>query len=202
MKGVKTLPSLERVARIHRKRVSIENAILSALAAGGILSFGLMAPNALELLKKFDTDWISKRDPRQRLHETMYRLKKKGLVEFRDVNGKQSLYLTTKGRKMSQKIQLGSLQIKKPRRWDERWRIVMFDIDEGKRSLRQKVRRWMRELGFKRLQDSVWIHPYDCEEIITLLKTDLRIGKELLYVIADAVEYDRPLREYFKLPLR
>ena len=45
------------------------------------------------------------------------------------------------------------------RRWDRRWRIVIFDIPERRKSVRAKLRRFMQEYGFVRLQDSVWIYP-------------------------------------------
>lgn len=54
-------------------------------------------------------------------------------------------------------------------------------------------------LGFVRLQDSVWVYPYDCEDLITLLKADLKVGKDVLYVVADRIEYDQPLRTLFDL---
>jgi len=109
--------------------------------------------------------------------------------------------LTAAGKVMADKVAQGDISIKRPRRWDGRWRIVMFDISEKRAPLRQKIRDIMKRLGFARLQDSVWIHPYDCEEIVALIKQDLRIGLEVRYVIADALEYDKPLREHFELPL-
>ena len=88
----------------------------------------------------------------------------------------------------------------KPRRWDGKWRLVIFDIKEEHKYLRQKVRNLVSQFGFQRLQDSVWVYPYDAEEVIALLKANLKIGAEVLYVIADAIEYDKLLREQFDLP--
>ena len=56
-----------------------------------------------------------------------------------------------------------------------------------------------RQAGLLRLQDSVWVYPYDCEDIVTLLKTDFGIGKHLLYLIVDELENDKNLREDFNL---
>ena len=56
-------------------------------------------------------------------------------------------------------------------------------------------------MEFVRLQDSVWIYPYDCEDIITLLKADFQIGKDMLYMIVEMLEYDKRLRNHFDLPL-
>ena len=54
-------------------------------------------------------------------------------------------------------------------------------------------------IGFVRLQDSVWVYPYDCEDLITLLKADFRVGKDVLYLIVDSIENDKYLRAEFNL---
>jgi len=50
-----------------------------------------------------------------------------------------------------------------------------------------------------RLQDSVWIYPYNCEEFVVLLKAELGLGRDVLYLIVDRVEDDLALRIHFKL---
>jgi len=76
---------------------------------------------------------------------------------------------------------------------------LIFDIPEYRRSLREKMRRTLTVIGFKRLQDSVWIYPYDCEDLITLLKADFRIGRDVLYMIVDQLEGDQRLCKEFGL---
>lgn len=51
-----------------------------------------------------------------------------------------------------------------------------------------------------RLQDSVWIYPYDCEDLVALMKADLRIGADVLYMIVERLERDKYLRRHFGLP--
>lgn len=41
--------------------------------------------------------------------------------------------------------------------WDGKWRIVIFDIPENKRRVRDLFRRRLKEWGFKNWQQSVWI---------------------------------------------
>ena len=65
--------------------------------------------------------------------------------------------------------------------------------------VRERIRKILSGLGFVRVQDSVWLYPYDCEDIIALLKTDLRIGKEMLYLIVDMLEGDEAFRNHFSL---
>ena len=77
--------------------------------------------------------------------------------------------------------------------------MLIFDIPERRRGTRAQIRRTLLQLGFTRLQDSVWVYPYDCEDIVTLFKVDLRVGKDLLYMVVDKMEFDAPLRQRFGL---
>jgi CRISPR-associated endonuclease Cas2 len=77
--------------------------------------------------------------------------------------------------------------------------MLIFDISEKRRGTRDKVRNTLISIGFIHLQDSVWVYPYDCEDLITLLKADFMIGKDLLYVIADKIENDIELHKKFGL---
>jgi len=90
-------------------------------------------------------------------------------------------------------------QTLKRRRWDGRWRVLIFDIPEERKLLREKVRHTLVSIGFERLQDSVWIYPYDCEDLIALIKVDFQIGREVLYLIVDSLENDGHLRKLFGL---
>lgn len=82
-----------------------------------------------------------------------------GYIEKIEKNGEVYLRLTNKGnKKIYRDFSLLSLSKKG---WDKKWRIVFFDIEEISRSLRNKLRVKLKELGFAMLQKSVWITPYD-----------------------------------------
>lgn len=191
---------MEAKSRKRRKRVRLENIIFGTLAVAGVAAVAAAAPNSLQLLKHVDPDWMIKRDPRRRLRETLSRMKRKGFITFEQRNGRNLPRLTATGLAEAQRLSLGMYAIKIPFRWDKKWRVVIFDIPEKKKDMRNRVRRLVAGLGFYRLQDSVWAYPYDCEEVIALLKLNLKIGSELLYMIVDVIEYDRPLRVHFDLP--
>jgi len=40
--------------------------------------------------------------------------------------------LTKKGKRIAERHSLDFLKIKKPRRWDKKWRMVIFDVPEKK----------------------------------------------------------------------
>ena len=75
----------------------------------------------------------------------------------------------------------------------------MFDIPENKHAVRDRLRRTLSTMGFVQLQKSVWIFPYDCEDIVSLLKADLRMGTEMLYIIAESIEDEEYLLNHFHL---
>ncbi|PIR83646.1 hypothetical protein COU18_03110 [Candidatus Kaiserbacteria bacterium CG10_big_fil_rev_8_21_14_0_10_51_14] len=192
------MATMEQASKKRTRRGHVERAILSSLAIAGVGFVAMTAPNALQLLKYVDPDWIVKRDPKQRIREAAHRLRKKKLVEFVHKDKRVYLRITEKGRVRLRSLSFGPLP--KPKRWDYKWRLVIFDIPEKKHGLRARARGIVAGFGFVRLQDSVWAYPYDCEEAIALLKAELHIGKDLLYIIADAIEYDTPLRKEFGLP--
>jgi CRISPR-associated endonuclease Cas2 len=76
---------------------------------------------------------------------------------------------------------------------------VIFDIPQTRRAQRNILRHKLQEIGFVKLQNSVWTNPYDHEELITLLKLEYGLGAEVLYIIADSIENDRGLRGRFGL---
>lgn len=135
--------------------------------------------------------------PRQKdsIRDARNRLVRKGLLAWEG----NKLRVTDKGRKKLRSWSLQKYQIPKPKKWDKRWRVLIFDIPERRKGLRDKVRRALQASGFVRLQDSVWIYPYDCEELIILLKADFKIGKDMLYMIVDTLEYDTPILTRFNL---
>ncbi|KKU67532.1 MAG: hypothetical protein UX89_C0014G0002 [Parcubacteria group bacterium GW2011_GWA2_47_16] len=124
-----------------------------------------------------------------------------GSSECSSRNEKGLLRLTPKGETKLRQLKLREYKIKKPKRWDNKWRVLTFDIREERRATRDKIRRTLTVIGFIRLQDSVWVYPYDCENLTTLLKADFKIGKDVLYIIADSIENDSWLRKQFSLTL-
>ena len=138
---------------------------------------------------------INTHQKKQSVKKSLNRLIQGGYVVIKDKKAE----LTKRGENFATLLGKGNLIQKKPRRWDGKWRMLIFDIPEKKKNVREHIRTTLVNLGFYRLQDSVWVYPYDCEDFITILKIDLEVGKDVLYIIADRIEYDAPLRKHFEL---
>ncbi len=188
--------NLEKEIKKEIRASKIQTIILSTIAISGILAVSMLAPNAMQMMKLFDLDKKKKLYKGQSINNSRKRLLENGLIEY-EKDG--FLKLTNSGRKILEKFERKNFKVKIPKKWDKKWRILIFDIKEKKRFVRDQIRITLNNIGFIKLQNSVWIFPYDCEDFITLLKADFGIGKEVLYIIADKVENEKAIKNHFNL---
>jgi len=191
---------LEKKSRNIRKLQAFQLGLLAAAAFGAVVLIAATAPNAAQLLKYMPGYKKGARFT-YRTKTALGRLAAQGLVTFEKRGGKSYARITEKGKQVLALASMQKKQAGKPKRWDGRWRVVLFDIPERRRGIRNQLRQFMQEYGFVRLQDSVWIYPYDCEDLVALAKAHFRIGVDALYMIVDQLERDKHLREHFRLPL-
>ncbi len=187
---------LEAENKKQIRATKIQKTILATIAIAGVISIAAIAPNVLQILKLFNSDKKSKRNIKTSIYNSRRRLIENGLVEYTK-NG--FLALTPLGIKVLNKFERHEFKIEKPKKWDKKWRILIFDIQERKRLVRDQIRITLNQIGFVKLQNSVWVYPYDCEDLINLLKADFSIGKEVLYIIADTIENQKVLLNHFNL---
>lgn len=184
----------EKISK-EKNKGDIQKAILSTIATAGLLSAIIVAPNAIQYLHLLGIT-LGKRQ-NQAIQRSRDNLIKNGLLKYE----KGFLRLTEKGEAKLRIFEIKDWKFDKPKKWDGKWRMLIFDIPEKRKPLREKVRNTLFSIGFLRLQDSVWIYPYPCEDLVNLLKADFKVGKDLLYVIVDSIENDKNFRKSFELPL-
>lgn len=187
------MSNYEEISRKKQKRNDIQRVVLQTIAAVGVMSVAVVAPNVIGAMGKLGL--IPNRRQEEIIQSSRVRLVKRGLLSYQ----KGKLSLTEKGECELRLMELRSYEVQKPKKWDKKWRVLIFDIPERRRSLRAQIRLILSSIGFIRLQDSVWAYPYDCEDTITLLKADLKIGKDLLYLIVDSIENDTAYLKHFQL---
>ncbi len=177
----------------------MQRAVLGTFGVMGAMSVAAVMPNVLQLLPYFDKNFHRKSNPKYAASGVFWKLVDGGYIVIRHTTRGKVAELTSKGRKVLSVIDQPNFHLKRPRRWDKKWRVLIFDIKEKKRATRNLLRSTLSHIGFVQLQQSVWVCPYDCEDLITLLKADYRIGTEVLYMIVDRMENDQWLRENFSL---
>jgi len=182
----------EKLSRRTRKN-ELRRLILESVKVAGMVGLLVVAPNVIGAMAKLGI--IPSRRQREVIERSCERLIRQGFLK-RDGS---RVCLTKKGETMLQKLSLRDFRFSKPALWDGKWRVVIFDIPEYHKKLRDTLRATLKTIGFVCLQKSVWIFPYDCEDLSSLLKADFRVGEEVLYIVAEGVENDVQLRKYFKL---
>ncbi len=175
--------------------------LLSTLNLAGVLTVAVLAPNALKTFVRMGILKTSYNRGRY-MRNAVTRLREQGYITFEKREGIIYARITPKGEQELRRYRLGEYRehYEKPKRWDKKWRVVIFDIKEQNKTARHLLREELTRWGFLRLQNSVWVYPYPCEEYIALLKTNFELGKSVLYMIVEEIENDQWLREAFDLP--
>ncbi len=133
----------------------------------------------------------------RRMNKLIYDMKRRGWIREELVETKKICKLTEKG---ELEALLRKAQLHGPSgRWDGKWRIVVFDIPEGARRIRDRLRKLLKQFGFFALQASVYAYPYplNTEAILVLNKSGLR--RYIRIAKVEAFDDDRDLRRHFKL---
>ena len=136
--------------------------------AGVALGLSRSPKNYFKILKGIPKEW--KEIERKRLLSIVREFYNDRLVDYKEnKDGEVEIILTKEGKKKAIKYQLDEMEIKKPDKWDNKWRMVIFDIPEKKKRAREALRNKLKDMGFKELQKSVFIHPYECEDEISFI---------------------------------
>lgn len=182
----------------RKPKSEIAKDILKVLLISGIVYIAAGSPyfalNLGKIIKGL------KKHGDKKVYDTFYRLRKRGYVRTKINKGQIYISLTDKGKKMAGWLQIDRLKIKKPKKWDKKWRIVIFDIAELKKTHREAFRGKLKELGFKPLQKSVWIHPFTCKDEVDLLRDFFGLSeKDIRLIMAENIGEDKELKKIFKI---
>lgn len=121
-------------------------------------------------IKIFKNNWeFDYKKKKKDFAKIVYRLEQNGYIKRLRVKDKSAVMLTPKG---LDKVFTIKIKLKeKKQRPDKKWQMVLFDIPEKKKRERELFRRMLQYLGYKKLQRSIWVCPYDVlEETKDLIK--------------------------------
>jgi len=196
-------PSLRKRVKIlmeeNKKAKTVLNATLALIAIGGTLTLITMAPGLLgEVTRMAYRKKKARNEEYSEIWKRFNYLKQRGNLEFVREEGGYVVYrLTKKGKKRINKLILDELKLAKPKKWDKKWRLVIFDIPEWRRKDRTALRKKLEEMGFCQCQKSAWIHPFHCLEEIEFLKNRLNIKSFVKLFLVDEMT-DGKVLYYFR----
>ena len=132
---------------------SLRNQILISLYEGLIY-----------LLNPYEMSWGNQQYTTNSIYKAVSRLEKDGLLKKRIKENKVYLHLTEKGKNAIRAHRKAGWHSRQT--WDEKWRVVIFDVPEKRAKARRYLRSYLKSLGFGKVQRSIWITPYDFGNLI------------------------------------
>lgn len=187
-----------RIVKDEKIDPKVKN-ILILLGAGAFLSMSILMPGLPIVLKPYLNK--KKENERQewemfnswRLRQVISRLEKQKDVEIVD----DIVKITKKGRQKLLKFDLENIELK--RKTDGKWRLIIYDIANLRKPQREQFRKMLNQLNFFRLQESVYLTPFICEEEIEYLRQTFEIGREVQILKIKEIEHEDEYKKYFGL---
>ena len=140
---------------------------------------------------------FERKEERQKfLNNVGYLLRKRMIRKF--IQGKKEyIELTKKGKKDAKIIIAKNFKIIKPKKWDGKWRIVIFDIADKNKIARDILRGMLKRMNFYMLQESVFIHPFDSYNEVKYIVNLYKLGGSVRYLISEIIEGEKDLINHF-----
>ena len=171
--------------------------ILFLLVAGVSLSLVHSPRRYLTIASKIPKEW--RKMKRRYLKDCINEFYNDKLIDFKEhPNNLCTVVLTEKGKKKAITFEADNLTIKKPLSWDRKWRVVVFDIPESKRTARNALREKLVNLGFYPWQKSVFVHPHNCLNEIEFLVELFQIRPYVRFFETSKVMNEAELRLHFQ----
>ena len=182
------------------KKAQITQVALCVLAVASMPALIFLAAamgNAVQVFKQFER---SKHFSKEQIRNSINHLRHQKLIEYvSDKNGKTIIKITKKGKTRLRAYNIELMKIKKPNKWDGKWRLVMFDIPMRFTKGREALRYHLKNLNFFQFQKSAWIYPYPCKDEIIFIADFFGIGKYVEILIVDNVLREEKIKKYFNL---
>ena len=147
---------------------------LKVIGLEGLAGAYVPANSAVEAYVQLVTDLFDDTSTRQHVYRE---LKRQGLIYITEVDNGFRVGVTPKGGLKLLQIQADDVSIPPMKKWDQKWRLVCFDIPKGKNSERLYLNRRLHELQFTMLQRSMWVHPFECMEEMRIITDYLNLTR-------------------------
>lgn len=177
--------------------------VLALLGRGALISAAILAPksvsNIAPILRQ-SPDWNDWRHYNiSYLRRTLQHLENLKQVEVATEGDVKVIKLNQEGRRKILKYSFDTLAIEKPKQWDGKWRLVLYDVPKDSNNTRDIIRQALRNLNFYPIQESVYLSPYPCYNQIEFIRQYYAIGSAVQYMLVEKIENDGLYRVYFGL---
>lgn len=169
------------------------------LLLGG-LALGLTGSPAgyFRIISRIQKDW--KRINRRALYKAVRALYQAKLVDFKENRDDSvTIVLTDNGKTKALTYNVETMSVPNMKRWDKKWRMVIFDIPEKFKKARDALARSLKNMGFLQFQKSVFVHPFDCENEVDFVIEFFNLRPYVRFIIAENIDNKLHLKQHFNL---
>lgn len=181
------------------RKLSPTNKKIFLIFLGG-LALGL-SPSPRQffrIAKDIAKDW--QKIKKEELYLAIRSLYKSKLIDERyEKDGRTTLIISESGKKKALSYQLEEMTIRKPKIWDKKWRLVIFDVPEKRKRIREALRAKLKELEFYELQKSVFVHPFDCKDEIDFIIEIFEARSFVRFAVIESIDNELHLKKIFNL---
>ncbi len=170
---------------MSNSRRNPQNALLRLLARKKAVSADELRENALETISEAQE---GSQKPEYAINRAMKNMLESGFAESLSNGAQDYLRITAEGRKKLASLELSSGTLPLPAQWDGRWRMIILDLPEDRKSEREALRYLLKKAGFACVKNTVWVSPYPFEHLFINLKKDLGLSTEMIVLTTDSID--------------
>jgi hypothetical protein len=197
--------------QLNRRQIEqlkiFSHVVLALIGAAGIITLGLVAPNALKTIKycrnikrKFEN--LAADEKQARIERTFYYLRSSGLLKFKEEENETLLLLTGKAKKLLQTVGYQTMQVTDNKVWNKKWWLVAADIPTKEHRLgADQFRRKLKNMSFYPLQRTLWVYPHDPRKEIKFITEMFGISKFITVMEINRLELEdeKNIKKFFSL---
>ncbi len=181
-----------------RELGSTSQKVLLLLGTGLALGLSGSPTRYFKIIEATGKTW--KDIEKRALHRAIKNLYQSKLINIEEKSDETVvLTLNERGKEKTLKYKLGEMKIPQMKKWDQKWRMVVFDVPEPKKKIRDILRFHLKKLGFFEFQKSIFIHPFKCKNEIDFLIEFYNIRPYVRFIIAEDIDNQLHLKKHFGL---
>lgn len=177
------------------KGLDILKSLLMTIGAAGLTMVAVTAPGLFGILDPGER----KRYQPQQIKRAFEYARRSHILKLQQIPSGYRVMLTPQGQQRLREFRLGELRLPRPKSWDGKWRIVVFDVPEKYKRRRVIFSRKLRELGMCRIQKSVYVWPHPLQDEVDVMKEAYEIRPFVRMATAIHIDRQRDLLKFFQV---
>lgn len=167
--------------------------IFYTLLAVGVITIALGSSGAFQIFKRFKAGNAYER---RRIKQAISSLERQKYIK-ETMGGYYEL--TSQGRLKALRHKIETIKITAQKKWDRKWRFIMFDIPEENKQARQAVNFVLKKMGCVHYQKSVFITPFPCKKEVDFIGECFGVKKHIRMVVAEKIDDEQKYKEVFRV---